>query len=502
MRSDKAALLPWFVTSLAVLFGLGVVLAVAATHSRTPVWRLIMLVLAMQLPYGLALLAAWKMRGRLGAGWLVAGLSLLFRLVLVLAPATFSDDLFRYLWDGQVLGSGINPYRFSPDAPELAWLRGPLWDSINHPSLNTIYPPVAQAIFWVVTSIQAQPTAFKLASALADTGVVCLVILLSGGRLTRVRQSAAREKAWKASFFGLVYGLNPLACIETGMSGHLEPFAVGLVLLALFFAGKKRRSIASFFLGVGAAVKLIPLLLLPAVARRRLVPWLVGPLVVVAVYLPFVSVGTNTVETVDSFARRWEGNGGLFAVVKSAVESGVGAVSGADGKDAMVHLRFMDPVARTLQGSFFSLHKDGAYHPSEPGAFTVGDISLAVSKLLLGLGLVFLITVLAYRRVDEVQSALWIFGGLVIATPILHPWYLLWVLPLAAMRSVWPFYVLAGVIPLAYLPLDGWWAFGVWDLSPWVVWLENGLFILAFAIYIFTKSSCPSYDSKVDIIED
>jgi hypothetical protein len=109
---------------------------------------------------------------------------------------------------------------------------------------------------------------------------------------------------------------------------------------------------------------------------------------------------------------------------------------------------------------------------------------------------------MAYRRVDEVLSALWIFGGLVIATPILHPWYLLWVLPLAAIRSVWPFYVLAGVIPLAYLPLDGWWAFGVWDLSPWVIWLENGLFLLAFVIYIFTKSSCPLYDSKVDIIRD
>jgi hypothetical protein len=502
MRSDKAAPLPWFVSSVAALFGLGVVLVVAATHSRTPVWRLIALVLTMQLPYGLALLAAWKMRSRLDAGWMVAALSLAFRLVLVVAPATFSDDLFRYLWDGQVLGSGINPYRFSPDAPELAWLRGPFWNSVNHPSLGTIYPPVAQAIFWVIASIQAHPMAFKLASAVADTFVVCLVILLSGGGLTRVGQPAARAKACKASFFGLVYGLNPLACIETGMSGHVEPFAVGLMLLALYFAGKKRRSIASFFLGLGAGVKLIPILLLPAVARRHLIPWLVGPLVVVAVYLPFVSVGTNTVETVGTFARRWEGNAGLFAVVKSGVEFGVCEVSGAKGKDAMVHLRFMDPVARKLQGTFFSLHKDGAYDPSQPGAFTVGDISLAVSKLLLGLGLVFLIGLMAYRRVDELLSAMWIFGVLVIVTPILHPWYLLWVLPLAAIRSVWPFYILAGVIPLAYLPLDGWWAFGVWDLSPWVVWLENGLFLLAFVIYVFTNSSCPLYDGKVDMMSD
>jgi hypothetical protein len=271
------------------------------------------------------------------------------------------------------------------------------------------------------------------------------------------------------------------------MSGHLEPFAVGLMLLALFFASRKRHVIAAFFLGLGAGVKLIPLLVLPAVARRRLVAWLICPLVVVGVYLPFVSAGTGTVETLDAFARRWEGNGGLFAVLKTGVQSGVCAVSGADGKDAMVQLQGMDPVARSLQGTFFALHKDGAYDPSAPGTFTVGDISLAATKILMGLGMIFLIATLAYRRVDPIPAALWIFGALVVVTPILHPWYLLWVLPLAAMRSVWPFYVLAGVIPLAYLPLDGWWAQGVWALPSWVPWLENGLFLLAFIVYVACK---------------
>jgi hypothetical protein len=487
MRTDKPTPLLWFIASVLALFVLGVALAFAATDSKTPVWRLVALVLAMQLPYSVALFAAWRMRHRLDAGWLIAAISLVFRLVLVAAPATFSDDLFRYIWDGQVLGAGINPYHFSPEALELAWLRGPHWNQINHPALGTIYPPVAQAIFWVVASMQANPTAFKLASALADTVVVCLVILLGGGRLARSRQSGERDKACRAAFFGLVYGLNPLACIETGMSGHLEPFAVGLLLLALFFAGKKRRSIAAFFLGLGAGVKLIPVLLLPAVARRRLVAWLICPLVVVAVYLPFVSAGTGTVETLDAFARRWEGNGGLFAALKFGVQSGVCAVSGAEGKDAMVHVQGMDPVARSFQGTFFSLHKDGAYDPSVPGAFTVGDISLAVSKMIVGLGLIFIIVAMVYRRVDEVTSAVWIFGALVVVTPILHPWYLLWVLPLAAVRSVWPFYVLAAVIPLAYLPLDGWWSRGVWALPPWVPWLENGLFLLAFIVYAASK---------------
>ncbi len=487
MKTIKAAPLSWFIAAGVVLLALDVALAVTATASRTPVWRLVGLVLAMQIPYAVALLAAWRMRHRLDAGWLVAAIAMVFRLILVAAPATFSDDLFRYIWDGQVLGAGINPFQFSPRATELAWLRGPFWNQINHPTLGTIYPPVAQAIFWVIASIQAHPMAFKLASALADTVVVCLVILLAGGRLIGRGRSDGGEKAGRAAFCGLVYGLNPLAWVETGMSGHLEPFAVGFLLLALFFADKTRHAMGAFLLGLATGVKLIPVLVLPAVARRRLVAWLICPLVVFAVYLPFVSAGPGTVHTLDAFARRWEGNGGLFAATKFGLQSGVCAVSGAEGKDAMVYVPGMDPVARSLQGTFFSLHKDGAYDPAAPGTFTVGDIALAGTKAILGLGLVLLIVMLAYRGVAPVPSALWIFGAFVVVTPILHPWYLLWVLPLAAIRSVWPFYVLAGLIPLAYLPLEGWWARGDWNLPTWVPWLENSLFLLAFIVYVACK---------------
>lgn len=40
-------------------------------------------------------------------------------------------------------------------------------------------------------------------------------------------------------------------------------------------------------------------------------------------------------------------------------------------------------------------------------------------------------------------DALWIFGAALIFSPVLHPWYILWILPLACWRRAWPWAVFA-----------------------------------------------------------
>src|SRR5690242_21550545 len=67
--------------------------------------------------------------------WLVLRLPRRAALVLILLgavalpliaarqPPTSSDDVYRYLWDGRVQLSGIDPYRYPPSAPQLRPLR-------------------------------------------------------------------------------------------------------------------------------------------------------------------------------------------------------------------------------------------------------------------------------------------------------------------------------------------------------------------------------------------
>ena len=45
------------------------------------------------------------------------------RLVCLFSPPFLSTDIFRYVWDGRVQAAGINPYRYIPADPHLAFLR-------------------------------------------------------------------------------------------------------------------------------------------------------------------------------------------------------------------------------------------------------------------------------------------------------------------------------------------------------------------------------------------
>jgi hypothetical protein len=54
--------------------------------------------------------------------WIVLLAAAVMRLSLLFFDNYLSSDLFRYIWDGRVQAAGINPYRYVPAAPELAFL--------------------------------------------------------------------------------------------------------------------------------------------------------------------------------------------------------------------------------------------------------------------------------------------------------------------------------------------------------------------------------------------
>ena len=119
--------------------------------------------------YGVAFLvyavAVWRVKRQAaesGPLTLVLIFAALFRLVLLFSEPIQEDDFYRYLWDGKVVASGLNPYRFTPREVQTDnGKEGPLQpyrklaetdahfalllSRINHPDVPTLYPPVAQA---------------------------------------------------------------------------------------------------------------------------------------------------------------------------------------------------------------------------------------------------------------------------------------------------------------------------------------------------------------------
>jgi hypothetical protein len=213
--------------------------------------------------------------------WLILGVAILLRLVLLLLDPLLSTDIYRYVWDGKVLAAGINPYRYVPADEALAALR----DATIYPNINradyavTIYPPVAQVFFFLATRFGENVTAMKLALLACEGVTVVLVLLLLrrlGRPLTRI----------------VAYAWHPLPLWEIANSGHVDALMVALMMLGLWFAIGGRRVNGAIAIALAALAKPIGVLALPATWR----PWdWRSPLAVVAVvtlcYAPFLGIG-------------------------------------------------------------------------------------------------------------------------------------------------------------------------------------------------------------------
>src|SRR5690606_2464282 len=46
---------------------------------------------------------------------LLVAISIIFRIVFLIAIPHLSQDFYRFIWDGSLLANGLNPYLYTPD---------------------------------------------------------------------------------------------------------------------------------------------------------------------------------------------------------------------------------------------------------------------------------------------------------------------------------------------------------------------------------------------------
>src|SRR5258708_15870530 len=208
------------------------------------------------------------------------------RVIFLFATPQLSGDVWRYLFDGRTLASGVNPYKALPDDPR-----------VNHPEIPTIYPPHAEILFAVVHQL----TTWRLLLLACD---VAAMLLLGDSALAL------------ATFPPLLF--------EGAWSAHVE-----IVVALLLPVGWRRRSGAAFAAAVG--MKLIPIAALPALylrsaKRGRFV--LAFTFVLLVPVLPFVMTGP-LMPGMRDYATRWVFNSPTYDAVFFAI----------DGLDAAPHLK-------------------------------------------------------------------------------------------------------------------------------------------------------------------
>jgi alpha-1,6-mannosyltransferase len=241
-------------------------------------------------------------------------LALLFAAIIVRGSFLFtlplgSDDIYRYLWDGKVQAAGIDPYRFAPGDPALSGLSSRLLpSSVNHPELKSVYFPVSQWIFFLSYTVAGESVwGFKLLLLIAETlTIVALWQLLMFADMPRTGV--------------LMYALCPLPILQFAFDGHLDGMGLPLLAFAVLLYLKKRRIAAMLLLGISLAIKPVALVLIPIFLfnergwKERLTVLLVPFLPFVLQLVPYLG-SSNPFEGLLTFSRHWTFNGVAFELV-------------------------------------------------------------------------------------------------------------------------------------------------------------------------------------------
>lgn len=189
---------------------------------------------------------------------IIVAFAVVCRMVLLFHEPFLSSDVYRYVWDGKVQASGINPYRYVAADPHLKFLV----DDEIFPNMNrrdyahTIYPPGAQFLFLLITRISENVIWMKAVMV----GFECLTCW---ALLDMLREFGMHRELL------LLYVWNPLVLWEIASSGHMDAIAIAFIALALLFRLRDRPVLTGLALGMATLSKLYPIILLPALFRRK-----------------------------------------------------------------------------------------------------------------------------------------------------------------------------------------------------------------------------------------
>ncbi len=360
--------------------------------------------------------------------------------------------MLRYLWDGRVAAASRNPYALAPEAAELTPLRDPLWQALPHRAVPTVYPPLAVGAFSIAARLPFPLAAWKVMVTAAD--LLACALLLALARRLGVPEGRTVWYAW-----------NPLVALEVAGMGHVDAFGVAAVLGAvLLLVARRPPVLAGACAAAGALAKLAPLVALPlwgrgaGGARDRIRFWATALALFALACLPVVTATGGVPPGLLIYAKSWEFDGPLFEPLWRLLDLAGAAPRLADVLDEL--------KLQTNRHAFFN-----HFYPYLYPQF--------LAKVVLGLALAGVVLT-ARPEPDLAAGTGRLLGRALLLSATVYPWYLLWVLPWAALRRHPAWLALSVLLPLSYLaqpggaPLFPWLWLAIWGPFFALLWLGPG----------------------------
>jgi alpha-1,6-mannosyltransferase len=358
--------------------------------------------------------------------------SVAIRLGLLYAPVNWSDDIYRFFWDGLKVRHLESPYHSTPidDHRKSDWPE--LFNRMNSASYYSPYPPVCQYIWAITSNPTGDPVYLRIVFILFDILNIWLLY-----RLLEIYGRPSWHVIW--------YAFNPFVLMEGIGQLHPELLVVTCMLSLIWAIRLENCNAAGFAMGLAICTKLWPaiafILLYP---RMPLQQWLkiagIALGVCIVLYAPLLNL-VDIESMCASFLlyfSAFEFNASLYYLIKECV-------------------------------IFFNPEASGAW----------------ISKIM-GVGWMIYIVWLSRKRSQELPLLLYAaFGTQLLLSAVVHPWYLLPVLVYGLLAGHWASLVWSMLVFLSYSHYCN----GGFQEQPLFIFIEYALLLLALGLEYQIKLS-------------
>jgi hypothetical protein len=338
---------------------------------------------------------------------------------LLLAPPLFSRDVYSYLAQGRLLAEGEDPYSAGVSTLPNWFVEGvdPMWGETPSP-YGPLFLVLARGVAaFVGDQAFLGALMFRL---MAVVGVVMMAYFVP--RLARAHGIDPGKALWLAV-------LNPLVIMHFVAGGHNDALMMGLVLAGLSLAVDRRIAAAAALIALAASIKPIALLALPFIGiartphgwtwRKRIGDW---------VYVSVIA-------------------GAVFLVTAVLAGVGFGWISALTTPgEVKTWLSPVTAVGMVLGGALQLL-----------GVVATNDGAVAVMRGLGTIAAIVLVTYLCLKPQGRsaTRGAALAFLAVVALGPVVHPWYVLWVLPLFVVTGLSSWQLRASILLTVGLTVHG-----------------------------------------------
>lgn len=244
---------------------------------------------------------------------------LLFRIVLLAAVPSLSDDFYRFIWDGVVQNAHLNPYASLPAgimAETPGGFAADVFLKLNSPNYYSVYPPVMQFIFRICNLMSNGSVFWNIVF------LKLFIIAFEAGTMLIMVKLLAHYKLSKN--LSAIYILNPLVILELTGNIHFEAGMIFFTLLTVWMMIRNKLLFSSATLAAAICIKLLPLLFIPLfcnqLPRKKIISFVFFTAAFcIAFTVPYLykpKLISNFLNSLQLYYGKFEFNGSIYLLAR------------------------------------------------------------------------------------------------------------------------------------------------------------------------------------------